>query len=334
MPVDQYIGGIEHAILHLLYSRYFTRVLRDFGLVTYREPFTRLLTQGMICKETLKCPNHGLLLPEEVLEKDQSRTCKHCGSRVEVGRIEKMSKSKKNVVDPNALIEKYGADTLRLFCLFAAPPERDLDWSDQGVEGAYRFLKRVWRLVAEHRAHVQNIKPFDGGEELAGDLKTLHRKTHQTIKRVTNDIEARFHFNTAISAVMELLNTIQALKEGILSTSQGASVLRLALETVIVLLSPIVPHLAEELWETLGNSGSVLEVAWPAYREEAIAEDKILIVVQVNGKVRNRFNIAADADEEAIRAAALADEKIVARIAGRPVKNVIVVQKKLVNVVV
>ncbi len=334
MPVDQYIGGIEHAILHLLYSRYFTRVLRDFGLVTYKEPFTRLLTQGMICKETLKCPNHGLLLPEEILEKDQSQTCKHCGSRVEIGRIEKMSKSKKNVVDPNALIEKYGADTLRLFCLFAAPPERDLDWSDQGVEGAYRFLKRVWRLVAEHRAHVQNVKPFDGGEELAEDLKTLHRKTHQTIKRVTNDIEARFHFNTAISAVMELVNTMQALKEGVLSTSQGASVMRLALETVIVLLSPIVPHLAEELWETLGNSGSVLEVAWPAYREEAIAQDEILIVVQVNGKVRSRFNIAVDADEEAIRAAALADDRIVARIAGRPVKKVIVVQKKLVNIVV
>jgi len=334
MPVNQYIGGIEHAILHLLYSRYFTRVLRDFGLVTYKEPFTRLLTQGMVCKETLKCANHGLLFPEEVVEKDQSRTCKHCGSQVEVGRIEKMSKSKKNVVDPNALIEKYGADTLRLFCLFAAPPERDLDWSDQGVEGAYRFLKRVWRLVAEHVAHIQNVKPFDGGEELAGDLRTLYRKTHQSIKRVTNDIEARFHFNTAISAVMELVNAIQAVKEGILATPEGASVLRLGLETVIVLLSPIVPHLAEELWEALGNSGSVLEVAWPIYREEAIAQDEILIVVQVNGKVRSRFNIAADADEEAIRTAALANDRIMARIGGRPVKKVIVVQKKLVNIVV
>ena len=334
MPVNQYIGGIEHAILHLLYSRYFTRVLRDFGLVTYKEPFTRLLTQGMVCKETLKCADHGLLFPEEVVEKDQSRTCKHCGSQVEVGRIEKMSKSKKNVVDPNALIEKYGADTLRLFCLFAAPPERDLDWSDQGVEGAYRFLKRVWRLVAEHVAHIQNVKPFDGGEELAGDLRTLYRKTHQSIKRVTNDIEARFHFNTAISAVMELVNAIQAVKEGILATPEGASVLRLGLETVIVLLSPIVPHLAEELWEALGNSGSVLEVAWPIYREEAIAQDEILIVVQVNGKVRSRFNIAADADEEAIRTAALANDRIVARIGGRPVKKVIVVQKKLVNIVV
>lgn len=334
MPVDQYIGGIEHAILHLLYSRYFTRVLRDFGLVTYKEPFTRLLTQGMVCKETLKCSNHGLLYPEEVVGKDQSRTCKHCGSQVEVGRIEKMSKSRRNVVDPNALIEKYGADTLRLFCLFAAPPERGLDWSDQGVEGAYRFLKRVWRLVEEHVAHIDGVQPFDGDEALAGDLRSLYRKIHQTIKRVTNDIEGRFHFNTAISAVMELVNTIQAVKEGIVSTPEGASVLRLALETVIVLLSPIVPHLAEELWEALGNSGSVLEVPWPTYREEAIAEDEILIVVQVNGKVRSRFHISVDADEEEMKAVALTDDRIVARIAGRPVKRVIVVKKKLVNIVV
>jgi leucyl-tRNA synthetase len=323
MPVDQYIGGIEHAILHLLYSRYFTRVLKDFGLVSYREPFTRLLTQGMVCKETVKCPEHGFLYPEEVSEKGQSRTCKHCASPVEVGRIEKMSKSRRNVVDPNALIERYGADTLRLFCLFAAPPERDLDWSDQGVEGAYRFLKRIWRLVEEHLADIKGVKPFDGDTALAGDLKTLHRKTHQTIKRVTNDIDARFHFNTAISAVMELVNTIQAVREDALLAPEGASVLRLAFE-----------HLAEELWQALGNPGSVLELDWPAYREEAIAEDEILIVVQVNGKVRSRFNIAADADEQAIKSAALADDRVAARIAGRPVKKVIVVQNKLVNIVV
>jgi leucyl-tRNA synthetase len=245
-----------------------------------------------------------------------------------------MSKSKRNVVDPNALIDKYGADTLRLFCLFAAPPERGLDWSDQGVDGAYRFIKRVWRLVAEHMAQIQGVEPFDGDEALDGDLRTLYRKTHQTIKRVTNDIEERFHFNTAISAVMELVNTIQAVKEGILSKPEGAPVLRLSIETVIVLLSPIVPHLAEELWEALGNSGSVLEVRWPTYREEAIAEDELLIVVQVNGKVRSRFHVSVDTDEEAIKAAALADERIVARLAGRPTKRVIVVRKKLVNIVV
>ncbi len=334
MPVDQYIGGIEHAILHLLYSRYFTRILKDFGLVDYKEPFTRLLTQGMVCKETIKCPEHGFLYPEEVIIKEDRQTCEHCGGQVEVGRIEKMSKSKKNVVDPNALIERYGADTLRLFCLFAAPPERDLDWSDQGVEGAYRFLNRVWRLVAELLDQVKDAQVFDGGKELVGDLRALHRKTHQTIKRVTNDIETRFHFNTAISAVMELVNSIQALKEKALSDPAGPAVLRSALETVVVLLSPIVPHLADELWETLGHSGSVLEIAWPAYMEDAIEEDRILIVVQINGKVRSRFYIAADADEKTMKETALADDRVVARIAGRPVKKVIVVQKKLVNIVV
>ncbi len=334
MPVDQYIGGIEHAILHLLYSRYFTRVLKDFGLVAYKEPFTRLLTQGMVCKETMKCPGHGLLYPEEVVEDKAGRTCKHCGTQVEVGRIEKMSKSKKNVVDPNILIDKYGADTLRLFCLFAAPPERDLDWSDQGVEGAQRFLNRVWRLVAEHAGGLKDVMPFEGEKGLSGDSRDLHRKTHQTIKRVTNDIETRFHFNTAISAVMELVNATQAVKDGVLSDPAGAAVLRGALETVVVLLSPLVPHLADELWEAMGHTGSVLEVSWPEYHEEAISEDQILIVVQVNGKVRSRFQIEADAADDAMKEAALADERIVARLAGRPVKKVIVVQKKLVNIVV
>ncbi len=334
MPVDQYIGGIEHAILHLLYSRYFTRVLRDFGLVDYKEPFTHLLTQGMVCKETIRCPDHGFLYREEVVPQEKGQTCKYCGKQVEVGRIEKMSKSKRNVVDPNTLIEKYGADTLRLFCLFAAPPERDLDWSDQGVEGAYRFLTRVWRLVAENVDRLQDVKPFDGGEVLVGAPKTLYRKTHQTIKRVTNDIETRFHFNTAISAVMELVNTVQALKEDLLSDAMGLPVLRSAVETVVVLLSPIVPHISDELWETLGHCESVLEISWPAYREDAIEEDQILIVLQVNGKVRSRLNVASDIEEEMIKKAAMADERVAARVAGRRVKKVIVVQRKLVNIVV
>jgi leucyl-tRNA synthetase len=334
MPVDQYIGGIEHAILHLLYSRYFTRVLKDFSLVDYKEPFTRLLTQGMVCKETTKCPDHGFLYPGEVVRGEEGQTCKHCGRHVEVGRVEKMSKSKKNVVDPNALIEKYGADTLRLFCLFAAPPERDLDWSDQGVEGAYRFLNRLWRLLADHVEGLRDVKPFDGGKALEGDSKDLYRKTHQTIKRVTSDIETRFHFNTAISAVMELVNAIQAARDGVCSDPVGLSVLRSAFETAVVMLSPIVPHFADELWEALGHSGSLLEISWPAYRAEATEEDQILIVVQVNGKVRSRFQVPTDAEEAMIKTAALADEKVVARLAGRPVKKVIVVQNKLVNIVV
>ncbi|MDY6988230.1 MAG: leucine--tRNA ligase [Thermodesulfobacteriota bacterium] len=333
MPVDQYIGGVEHAILHLLYSRYFTRVLKEFGLVDYKEPFTRLLTQGMVCKETKKCPDHGFLYPEEVIHKEGRPTCKHCGGPVEVGRIEKMSKSKKNVVDPNLLMEKYGADTLRLFCLFAAPPERDLDWSDQGVEGACRFLHKVWRLVADHVGVVRGIEPFDESRELGGEAKDLYRKTHQTIKRVTRDIETRFHFNTAISAVMELVKAIQADREGLCSDATGRAVLRLALEATVVLLSPLVPHFADELWEALGHTGSVLEVSWPSYRQEATEEDQVLIVVQVNGKVRSRFQVPADTDEDMIKAAALKDERVVARLAGRPVKKLIVVRNKLVNIV-
>lgn len=334
MPVDQYIGGIEHAILHLLYSRYFTRVLETFGLVGYKEPFTRLLTQGMVCKETAKCPEHGFLLPQEVLDQGGAQVCERCGRQVDVGRIEKMSKSKKNVVDPNVLIEKYGADTLRLFCLFAAPPERDLDWSDQGVEGAYRFLKRTWRLLEEHAGGLCGVAPFDGNQALTGHSEALFRKTHQTIKRVTDDIDRRFHFNTAVSAVMELVNTIQSVLPGLLSESTGRPVLRSALEAVVILLSPIVPHLAEELWEALGHSGSVMEVVWPGYLEEAIQEDEVLMVIQVNGKVRGKMHVSVDTDEDKVKEIALADQRIVARVAGRPVRKVIVVPNKLVNVVV
>ncbi|MBW2109730.1 MAG: leucine--tRNA ligase, partial [Deltaproteobacteria bacterium] len=334
MPVDQYIGGIEHAILHLLYSRYFTRVLASFGLVDYKEPFTRLLTQGMVCKETLRCPEHGFLLPEEVISGKNGPACKHCGGSVEVGRIEKMSKSKKNVVDPNALIQKYGADTLRLFCLFAAPPEKDLDWSDQGVEGASRFLNRVWRLIQEHAGDIRGVTPFEGNGPLQGRSKALFRKLHQTIKRVTHDIEARFHFNTAISGVMELVNAVQADKQAVLAEAQGRSVLRAVLESVVILLSPIVPHIADELWEAMGNTGSLLEHPWPGFREDAAREEEILIVIQVNGKVRSRMHVPADSNEDVIKEKALADERIVARMAGRTAKKVIVVPNKLVNIVV
>lgn len=334
MPVDQYIGGIEHAILHLLYARYFTRVLRDVDLVKYSEPFERLLTQGMVCKETLKCPEHGFIFPDEASGTDDNRTCKLCGKKVVLGRIEKMSKSKKNVVDPNFLIQKYGADTLRLFCLFAAPPERDLDWSDHGVEGAYRFLNRVWRLAADYAESIKEAPLFDGTAVLAGDLKDIYKKTHRTIKDVTRDIDTRFHFNTAISSIMELVNTIYGVKDRLKSDAITQSVIRLALETLVVLLSPFVPHCADELWEMLDHKGSVLTVPWPEYRDDAIEEEELLIVVQVNGKVRSRFTIAAGAGDESIKGAALSNERIVSYLAGRRVKKVIVVKKKLVNIVV
>ncbi len=334
MPVDQYIGGVEHAILHLLYSRYYTRVLNDFGLVKYKEPFTRLLTQGMVCKETVSCPEHGFLLPEEVENRGADRHCKKCGKTVTLGRVEKMSKSKKNVIDPNILLEKYGADTTRLFCLFAAPPERDLEWSDQGVEGGYRFLNRVWRLAWKWIDLIKNATPFDESPDLLEDRsRDIFKKTHATIYKVTKDIEDRFHFNTAISAIMELVNTMYGI-DPVKSDIQLIGVMRFAMESVTLLLSPIVPHFAEELWEVLGFDSSVLSASWPSYREGALLKDELLIVVQVNGKLRSRFHVDADADEHTIKELALSDERVQKFINNKPIRKIIVVKNKLVNIVV
>ena len=335
MPVDQYIGGVEHAILHLLYSRYFTRVLESLGLVTFKEPFTRLLTQGMVCKETTACPEHGFLFPEQVAEDgDARRTCLQCGQPVAIGRVEKMSKSKKNVIDPNILLDKYGADTTRLFCLFAAPPERDLEWSEQGVEGSFRFLQRVWRLAERW------LPLLDDGESNPSDIqdlnqpfRELYRKTHETIKRVTQDIEDRFHFNTVISAVMELVNAMQAIDESD-SDGQGNRTMRFALETTVLLLSPIVPHFCEELWEALGHAESILLSRWPRFDEAATVKKEVEVVVQVNGKLRSRFSADLDTDENTLKQQALADERIVRFVDGKPVKKVITVKNKLVNIVI
>ena len=334
MPVDQYIGGVEHAILHLLYSRYYTRVLKAMGLVDFKEPFTRLLTQGMVCKETLACARHGFLLPDEVKVDGEDRRCSKCSRPVTVGRIEKMSKSKKNVVDPNVLLDKYGADTTRLFCLFAAPPERDLEWSEQGVDGGYRFLNRLWRFYADWTPRVAAVKPFSGSpESLDGAVKQLYRKIHQTIVKVTSDIEERFHFNTAISAIMEMFNQMSAFDpEDVMEDT--LMVMRCAMDNMTLLLSPIVPHFAEELWQALGHPPSILEKAWPEPNESALEKDEILIVVQVNGKLRSRFSVSADVDDDTIKEKALADERIQKFINDKPIKKVILVKNKLVNIVV
>ncbi|MBE9547190.1 MAG: leucine--tRNA ligase, partial [Proteobacteria bacterium] len=330
MPVDQYIGGIEHAILHLLYSRFYTKILRDFGILGVDEPFTNLLTQGMVCKETMRCEEHGLLYPDEV----KNGKCTHCNGEVTIGKTEKMSKSLKNVIDPDYLIEKYGADTARLFCLFAAPPERDLEWSDEGVEGSFRFLNRVWRIVMDYLDDVKGIEPFDGKEELEGDLKNLRRKTHQTIKKVTIDIEDRFRFNTAISAIMELVNTLYQVKHPDRSDTLALSVIRKAIESIIVLLAPIVPHVTEELWEMLGHSENLSDISWPSYDESVAAEEEITIVVQVNGKLRSRIMVSTDESDEKIKELALSNERVNKFIAGKEVVKEIYVPKKLVNIVV
>ncbi|MBU1330744.1 MAG: leucine--tRNA ligase, partial [Gammaproteobacteria bacterium] len=233
LPVDQYIGGIEHAILHLLYARFYTKMLRDFGVVGVDEPFTNLLTQGMVCKETMRCPEHGYRFPDEVRE----GKCTHCGQEVAIGKTEKMSKSLKNVVDPDYLINAYGADTARIFCLFASPPEKDLEWSDQGVDGSFRFLNRTWRIIMDYLEEIRDVAPFGGREPLEGDLKALRRKTHQTIRKVTSDIEERFHFNTAISAVMELINTLYQLPRPAADDRRALAVIRETVEGKRVIIT-------------------------------------------------------------------------------------------------
>jgi leucyl-tRNA synthetase len=331
MPVDQYIGGIEHAILHLLYSRFYTRVLRDFGYLKITEPFTNLFTQGMVCKETQECPKHGYVFPDEV--KDDR--CIHCDSEIMTGNTVKMSKAKKNVVDPVKLVNRYGADTVRMFCLFASPPERDLEWSDQGVEGSFRFLNRVWRLLEENIKEISQAGVYAGEEALSGSMNDLHRKTHQTIKKVTNDVEDRFHFNTAISAVMELVNEINKyLSRDEVKGELPWSVVREAVETMVLLLSPVVPHMTEEMWRMLGHEESLLEVSWPSYRTDALEVEKRLIVLQVNGKVRSRIEVPASLGDKEVEGAALKDERIQRFIGEKPVKRVIVVPNKLVNIVI
>ncbi len=334
MPVDQYIGGVEHAILHLLYSRYFTRVLHDMGFIGCKEPFTRLLTQGMVCKETTACPQHGFLFPNQVNWKEGKPECSLCASPVTIGRVEKMSKSKRNVIDPNALLEEYGADTTRLFCLFAAPPERDLEWSEQGVEGTFRFLNRVWRLTLDWLEDIKTVSCYDESpEKLEENLRDLYRKIHETIRKVSNDIEDRFRFNTAISAVMELVNLMYGVERE-KKTAQTGAVMRLGIESSVRLLSPMVPHFSEEIWAELGHKDSILLSPWPEFRKDALAKDELTIVVQVNGKLRSRFDISADADEEAMKQIALADERVQKFIEGKAIRKVIVAKGKLVNIVV
>jgi len=367
MPVDQYIGGIEHAVLHLLYARFFTKVIRDLGLTAAAEPFLSLLTQGMVTKETYRCETHGWLLPGEVRgsEKDGWR-CGQCGKPAERGRIEKMSKSKKNIVDPEHLIETYGADTARLFSLFAAPPDKDLEWSDSGVEGSSRFVSRIWRLFFEIMSdECRVMNEAQGLEHASGKTLELRRLTHRTIKKVTDDIEREFQFNTAIAALMEFVNGLYkftAEREGArprgeepVSAGEGrvgvttpgaggcerdraspadAAALREAAEALILLLAPFAPHVAEELWETLGRAPSVAQQSWPSYDPALVASERLTIPIQVNGKLRSKIEVPADSSEEQVVALARQDAKLAEWLQGKSPRKVIYVEKKLVNFVV
>ena len=304
MPVDQYIGGIEHAILHLLYSRFFHLVFKDLGFIKSDEPFDRLLTQGMVIKDGAK-----------------------------------MSKSKGNVVDPDEIIQNYGADTARLFILFAAPPAKDLEWNSQGVEGCYRFLKRVWRIFDDFLSDIKQAGSIPKGYETdSKELRELRRITHVTIGRVTDDIQTRMQFNTAIAAVMEFVNHLYAFRDSwvlLKDNSDGArAIVRESFDTLILLLSPFAPHIAEEMWLLLGHKTSIVQVEWPVFNKDFTTTEELLIVVQLNGKVRQRITVSASASQEDIKSLALNDSKIKEQTKDQEIEKVIVVPGKLVNIVV
>nr|WP_163503667.1 leucine--tRNA ligase [Halomonas socia] len=343
LPVDLYIGGIEHAILHLLYARFFHKLMRDFGLVDSDEPFQQLLTQGMVIAETFyRLEANGAKTwfnpaDVEVKRDDKGRPISAVliedGQPVEMGGIEKMSKSKNNGVDPQSMIDRFGADTVRLFMMFAAPPEQSLEWSDSGVEGANRFLKRLWRLVNEHLA--AGTPGALDTSALSDAQRDLRRKTHETIKKASDDIGRRTTFNTAIAAVMELTNALGRFQgESEDASPQDLAVAREAVETSVLLLAPITPHICHALWAALGHAEPAIDAAWPRLDETALARDSIELVVQVNGKLRARLEVPADADKAAIEAQALAAENVQRHTEGKAVRKVIVVPGKLVNIVV
>jgi leucyl-tRNA synthetase len=294
LPVDQYIGGIEHAVLHLLYARFFHKLMRDEGLVSGDEPFKNLLTQGMVLKDGVK-----------------------------------MSKSKGNTVDPQSLIDQYGADTARLFMMFAAPPEQSLEWSDKAVEGSNRFLKRLWRSVQEHVANGA-VKALDV-TNLSDELQTLRRQTHLALTKVSDDIGRRHTFNTAIAAIMELMNAVAKVTD---DSQQARAIVQEALEIVVLMLSPITPHISHYLWQQLGHYEAIVNVAWPEIDASAMVQDKVELMVQVNGKLRSKISVAADANKETIEALALADEGVQRFIDGNEIRKIIVVPGRLINIVV
>jgi len=338
LPVDQYIGGIEHAILHLLYARFFHKLLRDVGLVESDEPFKRLLCQGMVLAESFfiedELGGKTWISPSEVtLERDEKGKVTAAkrssdGQPVESAGMSKMSKSKNNGIDPQTIIDQYGADTVRLFIMFAAPPEQSLEWSDNAVEGAHRFLRRLWKAV---HAHQQNGSPATLDiASLNEEQKALRRKTHETISKVSDDVSRRLTFNTAIAAVMELMNSVSRFVD---VSPQGLAVSQEALETAVLLLSPITPHVCHELWHALGHSEAIVNAAWPTLDESALIRSSQQIVVQVNGKVRAKLEVAADISKADAEAAAMADANVQRFIDDKTIRKVIVVPGKLVNIV-
>ena len=338
LPVDQYIGGIEHAILHLLYARFFHKLMRDEGLVSSNEPFKNLLTQGMVLADTYyRLEANGSKTwynPADVdVERDAkgkivAATLRSDGQPVEIGGTEKMSKSKNNGVDPQAMIDQYGADTCRLFMMFASPPDMSLEWSDSGVEGAQRFLRRVWRLSQQH--HARGPAANADLTSLSDEQKAVRRAIHLAIKQASQDIGQHHKFNTAIAAVMTLMNVLEKAPQ---DAEQDRALMQEGLETVALLLAPIAPHICHSLWQALGHSDAIIDARWPSVDESALVQDSLQLVIQVNGKLRGHIEVAADASRELIEATARENENVLRFTEGLTIRKVIVVPGKLVNIV-
>jgi leucyl-tRNA synthetase len=328
MPVDQYIGGVEHAVLHLLYSRFFTRALKQCGYLDLDEPFAGLFTQGMVCHETYQSEAGDWLFPEEVEIADGGRLVDASGRPVTAGRHEKMSKSKKNVVGLDAIVDTYGADTARLYLLSDSPPERDLEWTETGIEGIWRYVNRLWRMVSEPPVPL----PTPGSpipSEFPAALDAARRSTHKTIAAVTDDLD-KFRFNRAVARIRELTNTLEELP----SSEPGApEVLREGLETLTRLLGPMMPHLAEEMWQTLGGEGLLADQPWPVADPRLTRDEQVTIAIQVNGKLRGTLEIPRDLDKAAVEEAALALPQVLRWLEGRPPRKVIVVPNRILNIV-
>ena len=339
LPVDQYIGGIEHAVLHLLYARFFHKLMRDEGLVDSDEPFTKLLTQGMVLCDTFYTEDEkggqNWIAPQDVTVERDSRgqatktILTATGEEVISAGMSKMSKSKNNGVDPQKLIQEYGADTLRVFSMFAAPPDQSMEWSDSGVEGANRFLKRLWRMVQEH-VSAGSVAELDTAN-LSDDLKALRQKLYQTLAKVTDDMERRYTFNTAIAANMELINEVGKLKS---TDPQTLSVRQEALEIAVLMLSPIAPHIAQVMWEGLGYEDAVIDHAWPEVDEQALVQSTVQLMVQVNGKLRGKIDVDVDADDESVKIMAQENSNVQRFLEDKTIRKVIVVKGRLVNIVV
>lgn len=336
MGVDQYIGGIEHAVMHLLYARFFQKILRDLGLVSANEPFKRLLTQGMVLGPSYySAAENKFLFPSEVDVKGEKAFSKATGEELAI-KVEKMSKSKNNGVDPEEMITKYGADTTRLFIMFAAPPEKELEWNENGLAGAYRFLTKIWRLVMEHKENLE-FGEIDLAK-VSRDDKVLLIKLNQTIKKVTESIEDDYHFNTSIAATMELINETQDYKVNILeggkTTSESKKIFAEVIKNILVMLSPFTPHFCDELWEEMGNTGYLFNEKWPSYDEKLTVSSEVVMAVQVNGKVRGTVEVERGTDKDTVEKLALNLENVKKHMEGKTLVKLIVIPDKIVNIVV